>query len=371
MKIVFFCQSILSDWNNESAHFNRGVVSELQSRGYDVTVFEPRNSLSFASLSKAGGEEATDAFFTAYPDVHVVQYDPARPNLDNLLKGVSVVMVHESADANLITEIGRHHQRKNSYRLFFLDGSLRHFSSRETDSHLELAGYDGVLAGGRIIRESYVRRGWKDKAWVWHEAADTKLFHPARRAISGDLVWIGDWNDGDRWNELQEFLIEPVKELGLKTRLYGAGYPDEAIAKLTDSGISYGGYIPTFRIPVVYSRHRMTVHIPSRNVLRRLPGIPSIGMFEALAFGIPLISAPWADIEGLFGSGDYVRARNGEEMATQMEWVLTNEADAHQVAENGRHTVMASHTTGHRVDELLQILESLEDPLPARVSVAS
>ena len=38
-------------------------------------------------------------------------------------------------------------------------------------------------------------------------------------------------------------------------------------------------------------------------------------MFEALACGIPLVSAPWDDCEGLFTAGDdYLVAQNGAEM---------------------------------------------------------
>jgi spore maturation protein CgeB len=35
-----------------------------------------------------------------------------------------------------------------------------------------------------------------------------------------------------------------------------------------------------------------------------LPGIPTIRVFEALACGIPLVSAPWDDSEHLFRPGE-------------------------------------------------------------------
>ena len=40
MRIVLFCHSLVSDWNHGNAHFLRGVVRELMSRGHDVRVFE-------------------------------------------------------------------------------------------------------------------------------------------------------------------------------------------------------------------------------------------------------------------------------------------------------------------------------------------
>jgi spore maturation protein CgeB len=46
---------------------------------------------------------------------------------------------------------------------------------------------------------------------------------------------------------------------------------------------------------------------------RALPGIPTIRVFEALACGIPLVSAPWDDAEGLFRPGeDFLVARDGD-----------------------------------------------------------
>src|SRR3546814_20018986 len=58
-----------------------------------------------------------------------------------------------------------------------------------------------------------------------------------------------------------------------------------------------------------------TVHVPRRYYAGALPGIPTIRMFEALACGIPLVSAPWEDSEGLFRPGeDYLIGRDSAEM---------------------------------------------------------
>ena len=45
MKIVMFYHSLLSDWNHGNAHFLRGIVRELQSRGVKVQVCEVRRCL--------------------------------------------------------------------------------------------------------------------------------------------------------------------------------------------------------------------------------------------------------------------------------------------------------------------------------------
>ena len=60
------------------------------------------------------------------------------------------------------------------------------------------------------------------------------------------------------------------------------------------SGLRYRGWLPNHRVPGLFARHRLTVHVPRRPYAQKLPGIPTIRPFEAMACGIPLICAPWA-----------------------------------------------------------------------------
>jgi spore maturation protein CgeB len=221
----------------------------------------------------------------------------------------------------------------------------------------ELSNYDGVLAYGGIIRDIYLQNGWAPAAWTWHEAADTRVFYPRQRAAqSGDLVWVGNWGDGERTEEIREFLIEPVKALGLRAQVYGVRYPREALEELRAAGIEYGGWLPNYRVPEVFARFAATVHIPRRPYARALPGIPTIRPFEAMACGIPLVSAPWNDNEELFRPGrDFLFARDGREMAAQLRPVLGDKELAAGLAASGLETIRARHTCAHRAAELLAI----------------
>jgi spore maturation protein CgeB len=101
-----------------------------------------------------------------------------------------------------------------------------------------------------------------------------------------------------------------------------------------------------------------------------LPGIPTIRVFEALACGIPLISAPWDDIESLFTPGvDYLVARDGGEMKGHMRDLLSDPGRARALAAHGRRTILARHTCAHRVDELLGVAREIGvrhlEPIPA------
>ncbi len=103
------------------------------------------------------------------------------------------------------------------------------------------------------------------------------------------------------------------------------------------------------------------MHVPRRPYAEQLPGIPTIRVFEALACGIPLVSAPWEDREGLFTPGeDFLTARDGAEMRTQLEALIRDPALRQRLAAHGLETIRARHTCGHRADELLGIIRQLE-----------
>ena len=216
-----------------------------------------------------------------------------------------------------------------------------------------------MLAYGAVIAELYRERGLR--AWTWHEAADARRFRPLPELErEHDLVWVGNWGDGERTRELHEFLLEPARALRLDGSVHGVRYPPEAVEAVTRSGLRYRGWLANHEVPQVFARHRVTVHVPRRPYVERLPGIPTIRPFEALACGIPLVSAPWDDVEGLFEPGrDFLVARDGDEMREHLRAVLADEEVARSLAENGRATILARHTCAHRVDELEAILREL------------
>jgi len=225
----------------------------------------------------------------------------------------------------------------------------------------ELSAYDGVLAYGDVLRALYVQQAWTRRAWTWHEAADTRVFHPIEGVErEGDVVWIGNWGDEERSAELDEFLVEPIAVLGLKAKIFGVRYPDSARERLRRHGIDYGGWLPNYRAPEMFAQYRMTVHVPRRPYVEALRGIPTIRPFEALACGIPLISSPWEDSEHLFSPGeDFLVARNGDEMKKHMRALLADKQMARELSEHGLRTIQQRHTCAHRVDELLGIYDEV------------
>ena len=369
MNIALFYHSLISDWNHGNAHFLRGVASELQARGHDVHVYEPRDAWSVANLLDEKGEAPIRAFQEAYPQLSSTRYTADDLDLDRVLEGVDLVIVHEWNDPALVERLGKHRRRHGTYRLLFHDTHHRSVTLPEEMEGYELTHYDGVLAFGEVIRDIYLEEGWAERAWIWHEAADTRLFHPIEGAQRRqEVVWIGNWGDEERSAELHEFLIEPVKELNVGGRIHGVRYPREAREALDDAGLHYAGWLPNYRVPDVFAQFAVTLHIPRRPYTEALPGIPTIRPFEALACGIPLVCSPWEDAEHLFTPGkDYLVARDGAEMRRHLRTLLHEPDRARQLAEHGRRTILERHTCAHRVDELMEISQELGLSVPEAV----
>jgi spore maturation protein CgeB len=372
MRIVLFCHSLVSDWNHGNAHFLRGVVAELQERGHEVRVFEPADGWSRQQLLAREGQAAVEAFHRAFPALASEAVDVERLDLDEALDGAALVLVHEWNSPALVERIGRHKAEGGSYVLLFHDTHHRSVSDVAAMSQYDLRHYDGVLAFGDVIRARYLERGWGRRAWTWHEAADTRVFRPvAAGPPSADLVWAGNWGDDERSVEIRTLLIDPVRELGLRATVYGVRYPAAARRALRAAGIHYGGWLPNHEVPHAYARHRMTVHIPRRPYAAALPGIPTIRMFEALACGIPLVSAWWDDCEGLFTPGeDFLVARTPPEMRAHLRALASDEPLRKALARRGLATVRARHTCAHRVDELLEICRHVQGTAHSEVMTA-
>jgi spore maturation protein CgeB len=360
VRFVWFTHSLRSCWNHGNAHFLRGVLRELQALGHATLACEPEDGWSLSNLLRDHGPAGLDAFRKGFPDLAWRAYRDGS-EVEALVDGADVVVVHEWSDPWLVAALGAMRRRGAPFTLLFHDTHHRAVSDPQAIRAFDLDGYDAVLAFGEALSEVYRRWGWGSRALTWHEAADTRLFRPpTEEGLREGLVWIGNWGDGERAEELEAFLLRPSQEAGLALDIHGVRYPEEALRSLSAHGARYRGWLPNGAAPEVFARHLATVHVPRRFYMRMLPGIPTIRVFEALACGIPLVSAPWHDSEGLFRPGrDFLTARNGAEMTRHLR-ALQADADLRaQLAADGLVRIRARHSCAHRARELLGHLAML------------
>ena len=360
MRIVYFTHSLRSCWNHGNAHFLRGVLRALIARGHEVVAYEPEQSWSLENLLQDGGEAALKPFIQNYPELQPKTY-AADAGVAALVRDADLVIVHEWNEPALVAALGALRHGGHPALFLFHDTHHRAVSTPEQIDAFDLRFYDGILAFGRTLAQAYEKRGWRDRVFVWHEAADTRLFKPPE--VEQDrrgLVWIGNWGDGERTRELETFLLKAAKDAALTLDIFGVRYPPEALALLRRYGVLYRGWLANAAAPSVFARHLATVHVPRCFYVEQLPGIPTIRVFEALACGIPLVCSPWSDAEHLFTPGeDYLIAEDGTSMTSHLRALAEDAGLRHALAAHGLATIRARHTCAHRADELLAIAEHL------------
>jgi spore maturation protein CgeB len=362
-----FAHSWVSDWNHGNAHFLRGLMHELVALGHEVRCYEQLGSWSLNNLVQQEGTraiESIDSFRQTYRELDIRFYnDDANldPFLRKELNGADIVIVHEWNEPHIVnTVLALKDELK--FRALFHDTHHRAYTRPGEILRVQLNRFDGVLAFGEAIRRIYADGFGVPHAWTFHEAADVDTFKPLRLPKTMDVIWIGNWGDGERTSELEEFLIGPAEEPP-KRRIvvHGVRYPKEALVRLAMGGIDFRGYLPNLSTPQAYAQARVALHVPRRQYSNGLSGIPTIRVFEALACGIPLICSPWTDVEGLFRPGeDYLIVPDGSFMKAEIERLLRDSRARHQIADNGLETIRSRHTCHHRAEQLLEICREID-----------
>jgi spore maturation protein CgeB len=382
LRLAYFVHSLRSDWNNGNAHFLRGLMRALGAMGHEVVVFEPHRGWSAENLmSELCGEDSLWQFAEVYPELKISEYEPStitdETSWRKALAGFDIVVVHEWNPPELAHALLKM-RLKIGYRMLFHDTHHRASSSPKQIQMFGVDQFDGVVAFGEVLRNIYREQFGMMRVWTLHEAADTTVFRPFKKSAElqfgapleelsresqeqrQDVVWIGNWGDNERSEEIREFLLRPASVMrDRRFTIYGVRYPEEAQKELRAAKVRYGGYLANLNAPSVYAESRLTVHVPRRQYAGGMVGIPTIRVFEALACGIPLVSAPWNDVEGLFRKGDMVFATNCEEMRSAMVRLLEQPQGAEAQATRGLETVLARHTCAHRAEELTAICQEM------------
>lgn len=363
-RFAFFYQSLVSDWNHGNAHFLRGLMRALQARGHQVVCYEQEDNWSLQNLLQIK-PNALDEFVAQFPDLRFERYRPGA-DFERWLRArvaeADVVLVHEWNAPQVIRLLGRL-CREQGTRSLFHDTHYRVVLDESYRAQLGLDAYTDILAYSPSIAQRYRELGLDrfNRVHVLHEAADTTVYSPLGLPKSTDVVFVGNYGDGDRSDELEDYVFGPRAELPhLSFAMYGVRYPQQVVERLNNGlDISYHGWLPAIQVARVYSSARVVLHVPRRQYIELLPGTPTIRVFEALACGACLVSLPWDDTDHLFEIGkDFAVAHSAAEMRDLIAWLTEDEPARQAFADHGYRTILDHHTCAHRADELLQMLGS-------------
>ncbi|MGI9148421.1 MAG: CgeB family protein [Chloroflexota bacterium] len=357
-RFALFYQSLISDWNHGNAHFLRGLMRALQARGHTTICYEQSDNWSLTNLLELD-PLAIAHFGEAFPDLGFEMYEleDVQRFVRERLAQADVVLVNEWNTPHVIRLIGRV-CRELGVTALFHDTHYRVVLDEDYRNRLGLAQFDHILAFSPSVAERYRGLGFRNVT-VLHEAADTTVFTPREIPKSTDVVFVGNYGDGDRSEELEDYVFGPRGRLPvLRYTIWGVRYPEHVIARLRDGlDITYRGWLANVDVPAAYSAARIVLHVPRRQYVELLPGTPTIRVFEALATRTCLISLPWEDTDGLFCAGrDFAVANSPDEMCELISWLCRDDVARQRIATDGYRTVLARHTCAHRAGELLTLL---------------
>jgi spore maturation protein CgeB len=242
VRIVYFTHSLASCWNHGNAHFLRGVLRDLARRGHAVTAFEPEDGWSLANLLADHGPAGLAAFRDAYPDLEAKTYARIGPAVE-ACHDADLVIVHEWSDPALVAALGRARRNGGRFLLLFHDTHHRAVSDPDAIRAFDLDGYDGVLAFGEALAEVYRDWGWGDRCSSGTRPPTPPCSIRQRSSANAGLVWIGNWGDGERTAQIEDFLLAAGREAGLGLDVHGVRYPAAAKALLARYGARYRGWL--------------------------------------------------------------------------------------------------------------------------------
>lgn len=74
----------------------------------------------------------------------------------------------------------------------------------------------------------------------------------------------GNWGNGERTREIEDFLLRPAAGANEPLDVYGVRYPREALAMLESYGTTYHGWAANALVPEIFAGALGTVFVPRR-----------------------------------------------------------------------------------------------------------
>jgi spore maturation protein CgeB len=353
MKLVIFGLTLSSSWGNGHATLWRGLIRALVRRGHDVVFFE-RDVPYYAAhrdLTSLPGAE-----LILYPD-----WPAILPRARRHLKEADVAMVTSYCPDGVAASALIVDDAPQAQRVFYdLDTpvTLARLQAGQTVEYLPPAGlreFDLVLSytGGAALQALRDRLGARQVAPLYgHVDPEVHRPVPAQERYRADLSYLGTYAP-DRQQALSTLFIEPARRRPERRFvLGGSGYPQDFP---WSDNIWFVRHVPPPEHPPFFSSSRLTVNVTRRD-MAAMGFCPSGRLFEAAACGTPVLSDSWEGLERFFTPGDEILIAN--DCAGAIEALDLSPDDLSRVARAARERTLAEHTSVHRADEMLALMES-------------
>lgn len=356
MKIVIFGLTLSSSWGNGHATLWRGLIAALGRRGHALAFFE-RDVPYYAAHRDC----------TTFAQGQLVLYDDWKQVTPlarrHLAEADAAIITSYCPDANAAAILIFDAAPDALHVFYDLDTpvTLSRLDAGENVEYIPSGGlgiFDLVLSytGGGALSAVKERLGVRRVAPLYGHV-DPAAHRPV--VVSGttppaDLSYLGTYAR-DRQPMLERLFIEPARRAAEKRFvLGGSGYPPDFP---WTPNIWFIRHVPPDRHPAFFCSSRLTLNV-TRADMAAMGYCPSGRLFEAAACGTPLLSDSWEGLQHFFRPGEEILIANTTEEA--LAALEMSDSELARVGRAGRERVLSEHTSAHRADELLSLLEDIQ-----------
>ena len=352
MKIVIFGLTLSSSWGNGHATLWRGLICALRARGHEIVFFE-----------KDVPYYAAHRDFTSFPSAKLVLYSDWAAISSMAARQVAgadaTIITSYCPDANIAAHLSFDAAPGALHVFYDLDTPIT-LARVNAGDHVEYLPTDGLhnfdlvlsYTGGAALDSLKSLLGARRVAPLYGHV--DPLAHrpvpgdPQRRA---DLSYLGTYAY-DRQTKLERLFIEPARRRRQKCFvLGGSGYPDSF--PWTDN-LWFIRHVPPGRHPWFFCSSRLTLNV-TRAEMAAMGYCPSGRLFEAAACGTAVLSDSWEGLDGFLRPGEEILIANTTEDA--LNALEYSDEELARIGRAGRERVLGEHTSAHRSQELITLLE--------------
>jgi spore maturation protein CgeB len=352
VKIAFYGSSLLSSYWNGAATYYRGILSDLASRGYAITFYEPD---AFDRQQHRDIDPPEWARSVVYPATEEamrgVLAEAGEADIVVKANGVGVF------DRELLEGVVAH-ARPGALRIFWdVDAAATLDEMRADADHpvrAALPDLDMVLTygGGPPVVDASRDFGAAECSPVYNALDPSTHFPvPPDPRFACDLAFLGN-RLPDREARVEEFFLRPAAALPDRQFLIGGnGWESKAMP----GNVRHRGHVYTAEHNAFNCTPKAVLNV-ARDSMAHIGFSPATRVFEAAGAAACLITDAWEGIEQFLAPNTEVLiARDGQDVAEHMAAITPERAQA--IGQAALRRVLAEHTytlRGEQVDALFK-----------------